>query len=124
MYTFINAIHAAYQKLSSKTVSRTTQRRLENAITTVASICDVLKPKDTIEIAIPALARRLEDVELAQSDLLWENLGNIGVTNDEEVFKSIINLIFNHSKTSGIVIIDNADSCCRTDAGQSPWTAV
>lgn len=43
-------------------------------------------------MAIPALARRLDD-DSPYYSLLLENIGNIGTTNDEEVFRSVITVL-------------------------------
>ncbi|KAJ3296301.1 phosphatidylinositol-4- kinase [Borealophlyctis nickersoniae] len=68
----------------------------QNAISAIASITPVLKAKEVVEVAIPALTRRLEDGIF--DDLIWESLGNIGLTCDIDVFREIISFILDYSK--------------------------
>ena len=73
-------------------------------IGSVGCLCAVLQTKEIIEIAIPTLARRLEDNIMVEMEFLWETLGNIGCCSDEGVFKSIVNLILNTYKQTPTMI--------------------
>ncbi|KAJ3318592.1 phosphatidylinositol-4- kinase [Boothiomyces sp. JEL0866] len=65
-------------------------KKYENSISAIANLTRVLKPKETIEIAIPALVRKLEEIDDEEKSLIWDALGNIGITSDLEIFKCII----------------------------------
>ncbi|KAH9246076.1 hypothetical protein BASA81_016413 [Batrachochytrium salamandrivorans] len=52
----------------------------------------------TIDVAIPALARRLDDSQTIFDEFIWKNLGNIGLTDDIEVFRHIVTFIIDYSK--------------------------
>ncbi|KAI8923886.1 hypothetical protein BC831DRAFT_15685 [Entophlyctis helioformis] len=99
LYTFANTLHSTHNKIITATTAKTDAgRRYQNAVAAIASLCSVLKAKETIEVAIPALARRLDDSQTIFDDFIWKNLGNIGLTNDTDVFRNIITFILDYSK--------------------------
>ncbi|KAL2917897.1 Phosphatidylinositol 4-kinase stt4 [Polyrhizophydium stewartii] len=99
LYTFANTLHATHQKIISATTAKSdVGRRYQNAIAAIASLCSALKSKETIDVAIPALARRLDDSQTIFDEFIWMNLGNIGLTDDTEVFRQIITFILDYSK--------------------------
>lgn len=59
--------------------------------------------KDAIEIAIPALARRIDEGGLWNIEL-WDAIGNVGMTNDEDVFQNVLTLVLSKTglKNAGI----------------------
>jgi hypothetical protein len=69
-----------------------------NAVSAIVAICRVLKPKDVIDIAIPALARRLEGADQALDEHIWNSLGTLGATRNAEVFQHMISFIIDYSK--------------------------
>lgn len=100
LYTFINSIHSSYQRssLSDTLENETIDKRLKNLLSGISTLCSILTPQETIEIAIPALVRRLEERSSEPSESVWEALAEIGCLNDEEVFASIISLVLNQFK--------------------------
>ncbi|KAH6563604.1 hypothetical protein BASA62_008439 [Batrachochytrium salamandrivorans] len=99
LYTFVNTLHSTHQKILTATTAKTEfGRRYQNSISAIASLCSALKTKETIDVAIPALARRLDDSQTIFDEFIWKNLGNIGLTDDIEVFRHIVTFIIDYSK--------------------------
>ncbi|KAJ8322856.1 Phosphatidylinositol 4-kinase stt4 [Batrachochytrium dendrobatidis] len=99
LYTFVNTMHATHQLVFSATTAATDAgRRYQNSISAIASLCSALKTKETIDVAIPALARRLDDSPTIFDEFIWKNLGNIGLSDDVEVFRQIVTFIIDYSK--------------------------
>ncbi|KAJ3114513.1 hypothetical protein HK098_007336, partial [Nowakowskiella sp. JEL0407] len=98
LFTFINAAQSIYSSLDSDPANPKYVVYL-NAITAIAAITPVLKPHEAIEIAIPVIARKLEDPNPKAEKLLWDSLGNIGLTcADDAVFREIVSFVLQHSK--------------------------
>ena len=99
LYSFTNEIHKAHQKTISATHTRTDLgRKYQNCIAAVASLTFILNAELTTQVAIPALARRLDDTPTVFDDFLWHNLGNIGLTFDPDIFRHVITFILDYSK--------------------------
>eukprot|EP00842_Homolaphlyctis_polyrhiza_P006020 jgi/Hompol1/6419/HPOL_002262-RA len=97
LYTFTNTLHSTYQQVTAATAPKSDiGRRYQNAIAAIGSLCSALKPKETIDVAIPALARRLDDGQTLFDDFIWKNLGNIGLTHDTDVFRQIVTFIIDY----------------------------
>ncbi|OAJ42765.1 hypothetical protein BDEG_26179 [Batrachochytrium dendrobatidis JEL423] len=99
LYTFVNTMHATHQLVfSASTAATDAGRRYQNSFLTTPIGGSALKTKETIDVAIPALARRLDDSPTIFDEFIWKNLGNIGLSDDVEVFRQIVTFIIDYSK--------------------------
>ncbi len=112
LFSCIHVMHSSYQALlseangkkeSNEELLKDMKRKFENSVSSISHLTNVLKPKETIEIAIPALARRLEESSSEHRDILWYALGNIGMTSDMEIFRTILSFLLNDYGTSGMI---------------------
>lgn len=89
-------MHTSYQQIKSKDGKSVTdeevKKRFENSVSAISHLTRILKAKETIEIAIPALMRKLEESS-GHKDVIWHALGNIGMTSDPEIFKSVLSFV-------------------------------
>ncbi|KAJ3311394.1 hypothetical protein HDU76_003135 [Blyttiomyces sp. JEL0837] len=84
LFAFVNALQ-----------SQNDEEIHKSCIAAIAGLAPVLKAKQTIEMAIPALTKKLG--ECASEDVrtnICECLGVIGYTCEEEVFEEVLSLIF------------------------------
>ncbi|KAJ1550874.1 Phosphatidylinositol 4-kinase alpha, partial [Nowakowskiella sp. JEL0078] len=99
LFTFINSSQSAHTELiSGNSPDAISSKNIIylNTITAIAAITPVLKPRETIEIAIPVIARRLEEPNPKAEQLLWDSLGNIGLTCEDIVFREIVSFVLQH----------------------------
>jgi phosphatidylinositol 4-kinase len=99
LFQCINSMHSSYQKMFQKQDFDENKRIYENSACAISHLSRILKPKDTIEVAIPALVRRLEESTSDFNEPIWLALGNIGMTNDVEIFKAIISFTLNNTQS-------------------------
>jgi hypothetical protein len=109
LFGSINKMHLKQdpeQELRSKVIHG-------NSIGLISHLSRVLKPQDTIQQIMPAIARRIE--ESKDSKILWNAVANIGMTNDYEIFKTVIEYTLDHDVTKNTlsVLLDLATISCR-----------
>lgn len=96
LFSGINKMHQSYQLFTTEENQIESKRIYENSISAISHLTRVLKPKETIDIAIPALVRRLEE-NSKYNEPIWDAMGNVGMTCDAEIFKTIIAFTLNNS---------------------------
>jgi hypothetical protein len=98
LFTCINSMHSSFKDLaaaSNDAAKLRIKRVYENSVTAVANLSRVLKPQDVVEIVVPAMVRRIAESPEEYKSFIWLSLGNIGMTFDTEIFKRVIEFVFN-----------------------------
>ncbi|KAI9354335.1 hypothetical protein DFJ73DRAFT_827444 [Zopfochytrium polystomum] len=90
LFSFINALQDTSLSQLEHSVA---DFKKSSFVSAIAKISPVLKTKQVIEVAIPALVKVLYDEDHHLSKAVWENLGYIGKSCGTEVFKDIFSLI-------------------------------
>ncbi|TPX43028.1 hypothetical protein SeMB42_g04890 [Synchytrium endobioticum] len=98
LFSFINLAQSTHANLPDASVISHQNRAFLNALTVLSTLSSILPPDEAIRFSIPALTRRLEDCEAYEDDI-WENLASIGLTCSLAVFKEIVSLLLENSRS-------------------------
>ena len=97
LFKCINLMHSTYKSMQSDHEATEFPKVTcvyENAIAIVANLARVLKPRDVIEIVIPAMVRRIEETSDEYNKFIWSCLCNIGMSFNADVFNAVIQFVF------------------------------
>ena len=96
----INLMHSSSKKLQHAADPMAHGHDLQifaNAIINIANIARVSKPNDVVEIIIPAMVRRIEENSDDYNKYAWSCLCNIGMSFNIDIFRAVIQFVFNGS---------------------------
>ncbi|KAI8803148.1 hypothetical protein BJ742DRAFT_830677 [Cladochytrium replicatum] len=122
LFALINAAQGVYADVNESEPFSREYIVYVNSIVALAGISPALKPKEVIEVAIPLLTRRLRDgPDVHFESLMWECLGNVGLTCDESVYTEVVSFMLEHSKRTFSKIAKISHTLARMDGRSSTF---
>ncbi|KAJ3411750.1 phosphatidylinositol-4- kinase [Chytridiales sp. JEL 0842] len=91
LFSFVNTLQTTVDK---ETDLSTLEIIHGNCIAGIAALVHILKPKQAVEIALPALTRKLsESVSDSLKEYMWQCLASIVLSSGVDVFKEVLSFV-------------------------------